>query len=188
MNYWKRAHPYHIQVYTLGKDGLLNVWKFVDDHVSEGYKKLVDYQKFKRGKKIKLEGKEKRVYKEDGNDEEEEEGEQEIVYYSDFEKRITNGRFVMHKKQMFQQSGAKVNVAEYHAGQNLFIVGFKNGVFGLYRIIDDQIEPLQTLSISNEKITSICFNPTASWIAFACKKRGQLMVWEWRSQTCNYIF
>jgi len=169
-------------VYTLGKDGLLNVWKFVDDYVSDGYKKLAEYQKFKRGKKIKLEGKEKTVLREEDAEEEETE-DAEIVYYSDFEKRITNGRFVMHKKQMFQQSGAKINVADYHIGQNLFIVGFKNGVFGLYRITDDQIEPLQTLSISNEKISSICFNPSASWIAFACKKKGQLMVWEWRSQT-----
>jgi hypothetical protein len=78
------------------------------------------------------------------------------------------------------------------------ILGFKNGVFGLYNVDGDKAESLQTFSISKHKIKSVTFNKTgetpkdsdnlqriASWIAMASPRNGQLIVWEWRSQTCT---
>lgn len=42
---------------------------------------------------------------------------------------------------------------------------------------------IQTLSVSRHKINSIAINNTGEWIAFASKKLGQLLVWEWKSET-----
>lgn len=42
---------------------------------------------------------------------------------------------------------------------------------------------VHTLSISNEKITSIDINPTGQWLAFGAQNLGQLLVWEWQSQS-----
>lgn len=42
---------------------------------------------------------------------------------------------------------------------------------------------VHTLSISNEKITSIAINPTGQWLAFGAQNLGQLLVWEWQSQS-----
>ncbi len=34
-----------------------------------------------------------------------------------------------------------------------------------------------------QSITSALFNPLGDWIALACQNLGQLVVWEWQSQT-----
>jgi periodic tryptophan protein 2 len=42
---------------------------------------------------------------------------------------------------------------------------------------------LHTLSISNEKISSVSINSTGQWLAFGAQDLGQLLVWEWQSQS-----
>lgn len=43
--------------------------------------------------------------------------------------------------------------------------------------------PVQTLSISNERISSVAVNPSGEWLAFGAAKLGQLLVWEWQSES-----
>lgn len=38
-------------------------------------------------------------------------------------------------------------------------------------------------SISQKKITSVAINNTGDWIAFGCAAIGQLLVWEWKSES-----
>ena len=38
-------------------------------------------------------------------------------------------------------------------------------------------------SISEQSITSIAFNKTGEWIALGCSGLGQLLVWEWQSES-----
>lgn len=40
--------------FTVDKGAVMCVWKWVDDYVSDSYKKFKQYQKFKTGKKIKI--------------------------------------------------------------------------------------------------------------------------------------
>jgi periodic tryptophan protein 2 len=82
-------------------------------------------------------------------------------------------------------------------GSLLFVVGFNNGVFGLYELqqwlaandgshngAQEGLNMLQTLSVSNVSVTSVQLSPQrAEWIAFA-SKLGQLLVWEWQSESC----
>lgn len=68
----------------------------------------------------------------------------------------------------------------------MLLIGFKNGTFGLYHIDKNQYSDLQTFSITENKFTSLAFNPAGSWLAFGVANSNQLLVWEWRSQT--YIF
>lgn len=42
---------------------------------------------------------------------------------------------------------------------------------------------IHTLSISQEKISSVAINPSGEWLAFGAKKFGQLLVWEWQSES-----
>lgn len=42
---------------------------------------------------------------------------------------------------------------------------------------------LHTLSASTSAITDIAFNPTGEWVALASSQSGQIVVWEWRSET-----
>ncbi|KAJ4718323.1 periodic tryptophan protein 2 [Melia azedarach] len=42
---------------------------------------------------------------------------------------------------------------------------------------------IHLLSISREKITTAVFNELGNWLTFGCAKLGQLLVWEWRSES-----
>ncbi len=57
--------------YSLTKDGYLFIWKWVDDFLTEEYKKVKNFQNFKKGiflnkgRKIKLEDSEKNIFDEE---------------------------------------------------------------------------------------------------------------------------
>uniref|UniRef100_A0ACB8FHQ9 U3 snoRNP protein n=1 Tax=Sphaerodactylus townsendi TaxID=933632 RepID=A0ACB8FHQ9_9SAUR len=42
---------------------------------------------------------------------------------------------------------------------------------------------IHSLSISDQKIAAISINSTGDWIAFGCAGLGQLLVWEWQSES-----
>ncbi|KAJ7892933.1 WD40-repeat-containing domain protein [Mycena olivaceomarginata] len=73
---------------------------------------------------------------------------------------IANTRWGVHKRNYFNQTGTKVVCTTYHAPSNLLVVGF-----------------------SSEKISSVAINPSGEWLAFGARKLGQLLVWEWQSES-----
>ncbi|KAH6800621.1 periodic tryptophan protein 2 [Perilla frutescens var. hirtella] len=85
------------------------------------------------------------------------------------------------KKNFFMQAPAKLTACDYHKGLNMVVVGFSNGVFALYQMPD--FVCLHLLSISREKITTAVFNDLGNWLTFGCAKLGQLLVWEWKSES-----
>lgn len=42
---------------------------------------------------------------------------------------------------------------------------------------------IHSLSISEQSVTTISINNTGDWIALGCGGLGQLLVWEWQSET-----
>ena len=38
-------------------------------------------------------------------------------------------------------------------------------------------------SISQQTIKTVTVNPSGEWLAFGCSNLGQLLVWEWQSET-----
>ena len=38
-------------------------------------------------------------------------------------------------------------------------------------------------SVSQQRITSVAVNATGEWLAFGCASLGQLLVWEWQSES-----
>ncbi|KAK1588701.1 hypothetical protein Q3G72_026191 [Acer saccharum] len=85
------------------------------------------------------------------------------------------------RKDDFKQAPAKLTACDYHRGLDMVVVGFSNGVFGLYQMPD--FVCIHLLSISREKITATSFNDLGNWLVFGCAKLGQLLVWEWRSES-----
>lgn len=85
------------------------------------------------------------------------------------------------RKDCFSQAPARVTACDYHRYLDMVVVGFSNGVFGLYQMPD--FVCLHMLSISREKITAAVFNQHGNWLSFGCAKLGQLLVWEWRSES-----
>lgn len=91
------------------------------------------------------------------------------------------GKWRLMRKDGFSQAPAKLTACDYHAGLDMLVVGFSNGVFGLYQLPD--FVCIHRLSIAREKITTAVFNEAGNWLTFGCAKLGQLLVWEWRSES-----
>ena len=94
-------------------------------------------------------------------------------------------RWRMRGKHFFHQP-AKLTCAAYHRATGLLCAGFGHGVFTMHRLSPDAFEHVQTLSVSQEKVSACAFDETGDWIALGCARLGQLVVWEWQSEAYVY--
>jgi periodic tryptophan protein 2 len=90
-------------------------------------------------------------------------------------------RWRILSKHYFLQPNAKVTATHFHPPTNLLSIGFSTGVFALYEL--PEFTQLQSLSISKTAISAVVANPSNEWIAIASAKLGQLLVWEWQSES-----
>lgn len=98
---------------------------------------------------------------------------------------VARTRWGIASRHYFSQP-TKTSCTAWHPASNLLVVGFDNGVFGLWDVSEDPIGLLHTLSVSQDRITSVAVGPSGEWLAFGAAKLGQLLVWEWQSE--SYIF
>jgi len=94
---------------------------------------------------------------------------------------IANTRWAISERNYFNQNNTKVTSVAFHVRNSLLVVGFSSGIFGLYEL--PNFANIHTLSISQEKITSVTINSSGEWLAFGATKLGQLLVWEWQSES-----
>jgi periodic tryptophan protein 2 len=107
----------------------------------------------------------------DGSDEESES--EEEVDPSLMSWRITKKEF------FFAES--KVKCAAFHADSNLLVVGFSNGEFRLYEL--PEFNMIQQLSMGQNEVNTVQINNTGEWLAFGSAQLGQLLVYEWQSES-----
>lgn len=99
---------------------------------------------------------------------------EEDIAEDQFRWRITDRHY-------FNQTPATLTCAAYHPTTNLLVAGFSNGVFGLYELPD--FNQIHNLSISQNDIDFVTINKTGEWLAFGASHSGQLLVWEWQSES-----
>ena len=209
------------RIYSISQDGMILIWKFIDER-SEEFQKHLNFVKniktkknFKHDKIFKKKKKnDNKDNENDNNDEKEEKNdkiisleseedeksdeseeetndinnEKEIKYYSEFEKKILKGRFILEKKEQFV-TNSKVVMCEItqnveNEDKNILVLGLQNGSFSIYSM--NNFENKYSLKISEAKISSLSINPSGKWIAFGSKYLNQLFVWEWKSETYIY--
>ncbi len=61
---------------------------------------------------------------------------------------------------------SQVSSAEFHRATGVLVVGTSTGLMDLYQL--PNFEPIQALSVSRERITSLTFNENGDWIAGKC--------------------
>ncbi|CAH2218576.1 periodic tryptophan 2 homolog [Pelobates cultripes] len=93
---------------------------------------------------------------------------------------------VQYKKtgrHFFNKEGDFTNLtsAAFHKKLHLLVTGFASGIFHIHEV--PELSLIHSLSISDQKISSITINNTGEWIAFGCSGLGQLLVWEWQSES-----
>ncbi|KAJ1863412.1 U3 snoRNP protein [Coemansia sp. RSA 989] len=81
----------------------------------------------------------------------------------------------------YAMQNAKVQSAAFSWATGLLVLGFTNGVFGIWEMPDFNM--VHSLSISRKKINTVAINPSGEWLAFGSSALGQLLVWEWQSET-----
>ncbi|KAJ1796773.1 U3 snoRNP protein, partial [Coemansia sp. RSA 2399] len=81
----------------------------------------------------------------------------------------------------YTMQSARVQSAAFNPSTQLLVLGLTNGVFGIWEMPD--FNNIHSLSISRKKINTVAINPSGEWLAFGSSKLGQLLVWEWKSET-----
>ena len=176
------------------------IWKYELER-SEEFEKRIQFSRIKSNKNLKtkiLSAKEDELDNDDENKEnklkeleqilEEAEIEENAIdyeeeYYTEFEKKLITGRYILEKKQQFIING-KICVCEINKKSSIIVLGLNTGVFCIYDI--NTFENKYTLQISDNKINSLAISSKGLWLAFGSKKLGQIVVWEWKSET--YVF
>ena len=202
------------RIYSISQDGLLLIWKFVDEQSDEfkrhinfvknikpkkNYKYDKIYKKHEKNEEEEENGDDKNNDNILGLDSDEEENDESIKeennidtkYYSEFEKKILKGRFILEKKEQFVINSKVVmceitqNISsDLSEDNNILVLGLQNGSFSIYSM--NNFENKYSLKISDAKISSLSINPSGKWIAFGSKYLNQLFVWEWKSE--SYIY
>ena len=96
---------------------------------------------------------------------------------------ITQGKWVITNKHEIipEHSIIRIMTCDFHIANKLLLVALSDGVFSLYELPD--CNNIQSLSVSQSKIDSVCINNSGEWLALGSSHFGQLLVWEWQSET-----
>ncbi|KAL5012052.1 hypothetical protein ScPMuIL_010603 [Solemya velum] len=156
-----------LDLYTISQNGHLCIWE--SDTELEGLKPAPT----KAEKRATAE-----EAKEKGGQEEQKKLE------SEQEEKVLYKRLAKHSFKESRGEGvgyARLTSCTYHKSTKILVTGFQDGVFFLHEMPDFSL--IHSLSISDQTISSVAFNNTGDWIALACSGLGQLLVWEWQSET-----
>uniref|UniRef100_A0A1I8EA68 U3 snoRNP-associated protein Utp1 n=1 Tax=Wuchereria bancrofti TaxID=6293 RepID=A0A1I8EA68_WUCBA len=79
--------------------------------------------------------------------------------------------------------GVNLTASTFHPPTSMLITAFSNGAFLLHEMPNFNL--IYSLRVSETKVSSLAINKSGDWIAIACGKgtEGQLVVWEWQSET-----
>lgn len=164
-----------LDIYTLSRDAALCVWEC--DTPLTGLRPRVA-----KAPEAAAEKEEEEVPCGEGDGEGEKAGE---VIHGKVETEVA--QYKVHYKQKFKHFFNKdgdfncLTAADYHKATQILVSAFASGVFHIHELPDFNL--IHSLSISDQSISSVCINNTGDWIAFGCTGYGQLLVWEWQSES-----
>ncbi|XP_047653600.1 periodic tryptophan protein 2 homolog isoform X2 [Phacochoerus africanus] len=163
-----------LDVYTLSQDGALCVWQC--DTPPAGLR-----LKAPSGWRADL------LRREEDEDAEDNEEEEESAVRGKAapaaEEQQGKVRYSRLAKYFFNKEGDFNNLtaAAYHKKVHLLVTGFASGMFHLHELPEFNL--IHSLSISDQRVASVAINSSGDWIAFGCSGLGQLLVWEWQSES-----
>jgi len=176
------------QAYTVARDGAVFTWSY-DEVISDGIElEEKDAKKKKKNRHLKSKNShddEIHEIREDDNDDEgdssddsdDDEGVDPSVGKIVQKKR----KWALREREFLWDPQTIVSSVDFNKLTQLLVVGFSSGVFGLYEM--PGCINLHRLSISTHTITSVSINSTGEWLAIGSSQLGQLLVWEWKSES-----
>lgn len=89
--------------------------------------------------------------------------------------------WVLQGREFLWDPHTEVTSVAYNKTNSLLVVGFNKGVFALYEM--PGCVNIHRLSVSNQIVSSVNINSTGEWLAIGSSRMGQLLVWEWQSES-----
>ncbi|XP_005742319.1 PWP2 small subunit processome component [Pundamilia nyererei] len=171
------------QLYTVSQDGTLCVWESDTELDGLILKKSQDKPKLPRQGEEEEEEESEERDKVEGEEGEVIRGKVETAKEREKKKNV---RYKMMSKHFFNKEGDFNNLtaAAYHKPNHILVTGFASGIFHLHELPEFNL--IHSLSISDQRIASVAINSSGDWIGFGCSRMGQLLVWEWQSE--SYVF
>uniref|UniRef100_A0A8C9VJ03 PWP2 small subunit processome component n=1 Tax=Scleropages formosus TaxID=113540 RepID=A0A8C9VJ03_SCLFO len=169
-----------LDLYTVSQDGTLCIWE--SDTELDGLL-LGDREKPEEAESEEPQGEaaeEEETRQEDGQPP------SEVIRGKADGNKEKDGRENVRYKYFFNKEGDFNNLtaAAFHKKTHLLVTGFASGIFHLHELPEFNL--IHSLSISDQRIAAISINCTGDWIGFGCSGLGQLLVWEWQSE--SYVF
>uniref|UniRef100_H2YNU9 Small-subunit processome Utp12 domain-containing protein n=1 Tax=Ciona savignyi TaxID=51511 RepID=H2YNU9_CIOSA len=146
-----------LDIYTTSRDGALNVWDAVqgmEDVDAVGTKEKEDLD--------------------------ESETKKPKIFYECIAPHIltsTPPRYFFNKEGDFNH----VTSTAFHPKTHILVTGLASGSFHIHEMPEFNL--IHSLSISEHQITASAFNVTGDWLALGSSGLGQLLVWEWQSES-----
>lgn len=150
--------------YTIARDGAVFTWKF-----EAGERHVLDPRRTKR-RAVDIE--ELDEEEQDGDEEEEED---ETI------KTKRGGSWRLLTREFLWDPHTLVSSTAFNKPTALLVIGFSNGVFGLYEM--PGCVNVHKLSVSHHSLSTACINSTGEWLGLGSSRLGQLLVWEWQSES-----
>lgn len=91
------------------------------------------------------------------------------------------GRYYLADEVKKDDREAVLTAVDYHNQTKILVIGFSNGSFYIYEM--PEVNLIHSLNVSDQKISTLKLNHSGDWIAMGCSNLGQLLVWEWQSET-----
>ena len=164
-----------LDCYSVSSGGQLSVWE-----------SSIDLDSLEKGDPVKA-NKRKKPIEEEAEDEDPEAVDAEVVESNEKTDQVSrliykrNSRHFLRDHIEEDSHRVSLTSTDFHQKTKILVSGFSNGTFLLLSLPDASL--IHSLSISDQTIGSVRFNSSGDWIAFGCPDLGQLLVWEWQSET-----
>lgn len=177
------------RAYTVARDGAVMSWEF-----QYGERQLIEGKVKKEGKsKFKSKEKKTKMHDDDDDDDDVEDSEDEDEVDEDEDEGVEENdntsivksrrgsRWVNSSRDFLWDPHSHVTSSNFNKSTNLLIVGFNTGVFGIYEM--PGCVNIHKISVSQSTLNTASINNSGEWIAMGSSRLGQLLVWEWQSES-----
>ena len=96
-------------------------------------------------------------------------------------KTARGGEWKLTDRTFLWDQHTEVISTAYSRDNSLLVIGFHNGVFGLYEM--PGCINIHKLSVSHNSLNTVSINSTGEWLAIGSSALGQMLVWEWQSES-----
>eukprot|EP01041_Mallomonas_annulata_P006791 gene6791-13750_t len=158
-------------IYSIARDGAIFTWTF------EAAPRILIPNKLQPKHKLQ------HTSNDDTENEDIEDEDDDIVEVDLPQKTRRGGTWKLKNREFLWEPNTYVSSAAYNKAINLLVIGFSQGVFGLYELQNDTVINLQRLSVSHQSLNTCSINMTGEWLALGSASLGQLLVWEWKSES-----